>query len=95
MKDPVGPSIKDHVMAFSNINTVEIREKEVLSTSGRKKLIYKELYIDNCRRAALEQQNNGQVKFRFDPVGGFDTQEASVWILGLLELLMHLEDYKK
>lgn len=77
-------------MAHSNSETIEIRERVVMD--GRKSLTIKELYIDNCRRACLEQQRNGSVRFRFDPVGAFDLQEARVWLLGLLELSTHAEE---
>ena len=77
-------------MAHSNKETIEIRERTV--EDGTKTLHVKELYIDNCRRATLEQQRNGSVRFRFDPVGAFDLQEAQVWLLGLLELSTHTEE---
>lgn len=77
-------------MAHSNKETIEIRERTVMD--GRKSLTVKELYIDNCRRATLEQQRNGSVWFRFDPIGAFDLQEAQVWLIGLLELSMHAEE---
>jgi hypothetical protein len=77
-------------MAHSNKETIEIRELTVMD--GRKPLTVKELYIDNCRRAALEQQRNGEIRFRFDPIGAFQWQEAQVWLQGLLELSMHAEE---
>ena len=77
-------------MAHSNKETIEIREREVYD--GRKPLKIFELYIDNCKQAAVEQQRNGSVKFRFNPKGAFDWQEAQVWIQGLLDLSMIAEE---
>lgn len=77
-------------MAYSNSETIEIREK--LIEDGKKHLKSRELYIDGCRRAAITQTRNGGVKFRFDVIGAFDWQEAKVWLLGLLELSTHAEE---
>ena len=77
-------------MAHSNKETIEIRATTVFD--GRKSLHVRELYIDNCRRASLEQQRDGSVRFRFHPVGSFQWQEAQIWLFGLLELSMHAEE---
>lgn len=77
-------------MAQSRSDSIEIKERTVMD--GRKPLKVRELYIDGCRRACLEQQRNGDIRFRFDPVGSFHWQEAQVWLLGLLELSTHAEE---
>lgn len=79
-------------MAHSNHETIELKEIEFYD--GRKKLHGLELYVDGCRRAAVEQRLGGQVKLRFDPVGAFDLQEARVWIEGLLQLSIAAEELK-
>lgn len=77
-------------MAHSNSQTIEIRES--VAIDGRKSLPVRELYIDGCRRAAIECQRDGSIRFRFDPVGAFNIQEARVWLQGLLELSLHAEE---
>ena len=79
-------------MAISNPDTIEIRD--VTAMDGRKSLKIKKLYIDGCYVASLEQQRSKDVKFRFQPVGLFNLQEAQVWLLGLLELSTHAEELK-
>lgn len=77
-------------MAPSNPKTIEIIESNSIYRGDT--LCMKELYIDRARRAAIVKQLNGQIKFVFEPVGKFDLQEAQVWIQGLLELSMHIEE---
>jgi len=77
-------------VAHSNKETIQIRDRSVLD--GRKTLHFRDLYIDGCCRASLEQRRDGSIKFRFHPVGACDYQEAQVWLIGLLELSMHIED---
>lgn len=81
---------KGSVMAISNPDTIELREFKVYD--GRKPLRVVELYVDNCRRAAVKQQLNGSVQFHFYPVGSFDWREAKVWLQGLLELSIIAEE---
>lgn len=77
-------------MAHSNKETIEIRERT--EPDGKYTLRFKDLYIDGCRVASLERRRNGDVMFRFQPVGAFQWQEAQVWLIGLLELSMHAEE---
>ncbi len=77
-------------MAHSNVDSIEIREK--IAEDGRRQLKIRELYVDGCHRATVEQQRGGSVKFRFYPIGAFDWQEAKVWLQGLLELSIHAEE---
>lgn len=79
-------------MAHSNLDSIEIRERVVYD--GRMPLKVLELYVDNCRRAAVEEQRNGGLIFRFDPIGAFHWQEAQVWLQGLLELSVNAEELK-
>lgn len=76
-------------MAQSNPKTIEIREQTVLD--GRRSLKALELYIDGARLAAVEQQLNEKLKFRFYAAGAFDYQEARVWLQGLMELFVVAE----
>lgn len=80
-------------MAHSNIDSIEVREKKVYD--GRKPLKVLELYVDNCRRAVVQEQLNGSLYFRFDPVGVFHWQEARVWLQGLLELAVNAEELER
>ena len=79
-------------MAHSNIDSIEIRERVVYDE--RKPLKILELYVDNCRRATVEERKSGELFFRFDPVGAFHWQEAQVWLQGLLELSVNAEELK-
>lgn len=79
-------------MADSDIDSIKIVETTVYD--GRKPLKRFGLYVDGCRRAAVEEQRNGEPWFRFDPIGAFAWSEAQVWLQGLLELSIIAEELK-
>lgn len=76
-------------MPYGNSETITITERVMLD--GRKHLKRIDLSVDGCPRASLEEQLNGNVHFRFEPVGTFTLIEARAWIQGLLELSMMAE----
>lgn len=79
-------------MALAHRNSIEIKESTLVD--GRKQLAVYTLFIDNARIASVEEQRNGSIVYRFQPVGGFQLQEAQVWIEGLLHLSMKANHLK-
>ena len=79
-----------------SFETMSIRQMTVMD--GRKPLRVVELYFNNCKRASIEEQRNGEFKFRFYPTGAFHMEEAKVWLQGCMELFVlaeGLQDGKK
>lgn len=79
-------------MAQAEKDTIEIKEREMYD--GRKKLIVYELHCNSSPQAiaSAHQQLNGSVMFRFNPIGAFHLQEASVWVEGLLQLMVRAQE---
>lgn len=70
---------------MDKIENINIQDE---STDTEKRF---QFYVGGCRRGAVTQSKNGQVKFHWQTAGPSHIKEARIWIQGLLELSMIAE----